>query len=85
MDRREPFLWAVWAFEDISEKRPVTVSLTAREREVSQLLLTGKTSKQIARILSISPRTIEGHRSSLLRKFGVQTPGELMARLVGMG
>jgi two-component system, LuxR family, response regulator FixJ len=53
-------------------------SLTEREREVLDLLLAGKTSKEIARGLSISPRTAEAHRASLLRKFGVSSAKELM-------
>jgi PAS domain S-box-containing protein len=84
LDRHEPFDWAVWAFEDISTKRPVTARLTVREREIVQLLVTGKTSKQIARELSVSPRTIEGHRARLMHKFGVSTPGALISKLAGI-
>ena len=38
-----------WAFEDISEKRPVSAALSPREREIAALLVAGKTSKMIAR------------------------------------
>ena len=84
LDARDPFACAVWVFEDISRQRPVRVSLTAREREVVRELATGKTSKQIARALGVSPRTIEAHRARLSRKFGVGSPGELIAKLVGL-
>ena len=41
-------------------------------------LLAGKSSKEIARALAISPRTAEAHRRNLLRKFGVGSVKELM-------
>jgi PAS domain S-box-containing protein len=83
LDRRNPFVCAVWAFEDISARRPVSVRLTGREREIAQLLITGKTSKQIAKSLGVSPRTVEGHRARLMRKYGVTTAGELISRVAG--
>ena len=70
-------------FEDISLRRPVTTSLTLREREIAQQLVTGATSKQIARALGISPRTVEAHRGRLMKKFDAATQGELLARLLG--
>lgn len=42
--------------------------LTKREREVLDCLVDGKTNKAIAQILSISPRTVEIHRSNLMEK-----------------
>lgn len=82
LDRANPFACAVWMFEDISRRRPVTTTLTLREREIAQQLATGATSKQIARKLGISPRTVEAHRARLMKKFGAATHGELVARLV---
>jgi PAS domain S-box-containing protein len=84
LDRNNPFACAVWMFEDLSAKRPVLVELTAREREIVQFLATGETSKQIARRLDISPRTVEAHRARLIRKLGVSTHGELISRLAGV-
>jgi len=84
LDRNNPFACAVWMFEDISAKRPVQAELTAREREIVQFLATGETSKQIARRLNISPRTVEAHRARLIRKLGVSSHGELISRLVGI-
>jgi PAS domain S-box-containing protein len=83
LDRSDPFACAVWMFEDISLRRPVTTSLTLREREIAQQLVTGATSKQIARALGISPRTVEAHRGRLMKKFDAATQGELLARLLG--
>jgi len=81
--RDQPFACAVWSFEDLSVKRPVTVELTAREREVAQLLILGKASKEIASILKISTRTVEAHRARLHNKFGVRSATELMSKLGG--
>lgn len=83
IDRAHPFAHAVWMFEDLSSRRPVTAALTAREREVAQLLATGKTSKHIAKALKVSSRTVEAHRARLMRKFEANTAGALIARLVG--
>lgn len=56
--------------------------LTEREREVLDQILAGLTSKEIARELSVSPRTVEAHRQNLLRKLGIGTVKELMLYLV---
>lgn len=53
--------------------------LTQREREVYDQLLEGGTSKQIARTLDVSHRTIEAHRQNLLRKLGMKSLNELLA------
>lgn len=45
--------------------------ITAREREVLMHVAAGRTSKQIAAELGISPRTVETHRESLTRKLGI--------------
>jgi len=52
--------------------------LTRREREVLDHLLTGSTSKVIARQLGVSPRTVEEHRSNIMRKAGVKSVAQLM-------
>jgi len=83
--REAPFACAVWTFEDISTHRPVRVDLTAREREIARQLLDGSNTKQIARALDLSPRTIEGHRARIMKKTGAHSAGELIARLIGLG
>ncbi len=45
--------------------------LTQREREVLQLLAEGRTTKEIARQLHISPKTVEMHRLRLMNKLGI--------------
>jgi two-component system response regulator FixJ len=44
----------------------------------------GNTSKEIARSLAISPRTVEDYRANLLAKFNVKNVAELLTHLVGM-
>ena len=85
LDRNHPFALAVWMFEDISTRRRVAGELTAREREVAQHLVTGRTAKEIGRLLGLSPRTVEAHRGRIMKKLGAGSHGELVARLVGAG
>jgi len=53
------------------------VQLTGREREVLQLIAEGRTSKQIALMLHVSPKTIETHRRKLLEKIEASGVAEL--------
>jgi len=53
--------------------------LTDKQREVLDLLVLHKTSKQIARELDISPHTVDQRIASARRKFAVETRGELAA------
>jgi two-component system, LuxR family, response regulator FixJ len=53
-------------------------SLTAREREVLQLVSTGKLNKVIAADLGVSRRTIEVHRARLMEKLGAQSLAQLV-------
>ncbi|MHB9023872.1 MAG: response regulator [Armatimonadota bacterium] len=48
-----------------------TDRLSAREREILQLVLAGKSSKDIAQTLSLSPKTVDTYRSRLMEKLGV--------------
>jgi DNA-binding NarL/FixJ family response regulator len=53
-------------------------TLTPREREVLQLAAEGLTNAAIARRLSISRRTVEMHRGSMMRKLGLATQTDLV-------
>jgi RNA polymerase sigma factor (sigma-70 family) len=59
-------------------------SLTGREREVLDQILSGLTSKEIARELGVSPRTVEAHRKNLLQKMGMATIKLLMLRFTSL-
>ncbi len=52
--------------------------LTPREREVIQLLAEGHRNKKIAQMLGISTKTVETHRTTLMRKIGVKSIVELV-------
>ncbi len=53
-------------------------SLTSRERETLQLVAEGRTSKEIAALLSVSPHTIETHRTNLMQKLNLHTVAEVV-------
>jgi DNA-binding NarL/FixJ family response regulator len=51
---------------------------TGRELEVAQLIAEGHSNKQIARMLTISVKTVESHRAAAMRKAGVRTAAEFV-------
>jgi DNA-binding NarL/FixJ family response regulator len=55
-------------------------SVSRRENDVLRLLAEGLTDREIAESLAISPRTVESHVSSLLRKLGVRNRAEAAQR-----
>lgn len=59
--------------------------LTDREREVLQLAAEGKRAGEIAARLHISHRTVENHRSHLMRKLGLQNQSELVRYAIRRG
>lgn len=67
------------------EGAEVVGALTARERQVLELLSEGLTTQQIGRRLGISPRTVETHVSKLYRKLDVRTRVQAVARAASLG
>jgi DNA-binding NarL/FixJ family response regulator len=59
--------------------------LSPREREVLRLIAEGLAAKEIATKLSISTKTVEAHRTSLMRKLGVRKATELVRYAVRHG
>ena len=59
--------------------------LTPREREILQLLAEGKTNKEAAAILNLSPYTIDTHRGNLLQKLNLHSVPELILYAVRKG
>src|SRR6202522_1139779 len=52
--------------------------LTAREREITQLLAEGKSSKEVAVLLNLSTKTVETHRSNIMRKLSLHSIRDLV-------
>ena len=69
------------ATDDIEQRLS---SLTGREREVLDKILSGLTSKETARELGVSPRTVEAHRKNLLHKLGIATVKALILRFTSL-
>jgi RNA polymerase sigma factor (sigma-70 family) len=55
----------------VTEVKSPIESLSVREREVLQLVVEGKSSAEIADILSLSPKTVETYRSRLMQKLNI--------------
>jgi DNA-binding NarL/FixJ family response regulator len=60
-------------------------TLTTREREILQMAAEGSSSTEIGEKLSISPRTVEIHRSRLLKKLGLRNQAELVRYAIKRG
>jgi two-component system response regulator NreC len=59
--------------------------LTEREREVLQLLAEGKSNKEVASVLHLSPYTVETHRTNLMQKLGLHNTAEIVLYAVRKG
>ena len=64
----------------VNESDPALATLTRRELEVLRYLSEGRTDHQIAEMLTISPRTVETHVSSILHKLGTRNRAEAARR-----
>lgn len=64
-------------FEQFGETR-----LTRRERQITQLLLRGHSSKSIARVLGIAPGTVMVHKRNLFSKLGITSQYELFSLFI---
>jgi DNA-binding CsgD family transcriptional regulator len=59
--------------------------LTNREQEMLGLIAAGRSNKEIATALSLSLRTVERHRGTIMSKLGFQNKAELLAYAVRRG
>ena len=59
--------------------------LTEREREILQLLAEGKSNKEAAAILNLSPYTVETHRTNMMQKLGLHNTAEIVLYAVRKG
>jgi DNA-binding NarL/FixJ family response regulator len=59
--------------------------LSDREREVMKLIATGLRTREIAEKLSVSHKTVEKHRTNLMRKLGLRTAAAVAAYAISNG
>lgn len=65
--------------QDVDDRsQPASIVLHPREMQVLRLLVVGRTSKEIARQLAISPLTVRKHRQNIMRKRAVHSLAELI-------
>jgi DNA-binding CsgD family transcriptional regulator len=69
-----PWIWRTTGAEDAD------ASLSPRERQTLEALLTGASEKQIAARLGVATSTVHGYVKAVYRRFGVHSRAELMAR-----
>ena len=67
------------------EHDPTVRDLSPREREVLQLLAEGRSMKEVAAVLEISPRTVEFHKYRIMGVLGVKTNAELVQQAAKLG
>ncbi|WP_238121787.1 MULTISPECIES: helix-turn-helix domain-containing protein [unclassified Xanthobacter] len=79
----DPLARAVWSFTELPTPAHLDGALSRRERDVACHVARGRTSKEIAKLMGLSPRTVEGHRLRLMRKLKVRNAAELNARIKG--
>jgi two-component system, NarL family, response regulator NreC len=60
-------------------------TLSEREREIFQLVAEGRTNKEVAELLRISPATVETHRAHILQKLDIHNTAELVLYAVRRG
>jgi len=82
-------LWAVKRatkprlnFKSFQAAKCVLAALTAREREVAELMAAGKPNKIIARELAISDKTVQVHRHNTMEKLGMHSAAEIAQLLM---
>jgi DNA-binding NarL/FixJ family response regulator len=66
-------------------KKDHEIMLTRREREVLQLLSDGMSNNEIAKVLFISPNTVDTHRTNLLAKFKTNNTALLIKKTIKLG
>lgn len=69
-----------------SETQPVAeISISSRERQILQLFAEGKNTKQIAFILDLSVKTVESHRSNIMKKLNLHSLADLIKYAIRQG
>lgn len=77
-DPKNPYHLVACAFEPIVQP-PTLPTLSRRERSIVTAMGEGMTSKEIARMLGLSPRTVETYRQRLMAKTGAKNASQLLS------
>ncbi len=72
-------------FVDRLQARPDRPVLTDRERQTLNLIIGGRSTKEIALVLGISPKTVDKYRTSMMQKLQVNSVPQLLARAMKEG
>jgi len=68
---------------NITSKMPMSSNeLTVRERQVLEMVAQGKTTREIALVLHLSPKTIESHRGRIMQKLDIHHTAQLVSYAV---
>ena len=71
--------------QEIPASPALTNSLTPRQREVLQLIAEGHSTKEMATMLNVSPKTIEFHRAQIIQELDLHTSAELTRYAIAHG
>ena len=74
-----------WLRQSDSPVKSASDELTARERQIVQLTAEGRSVKEIAGIINVSPKTVHANRHALMEKLGVATVAELTKYAISRG
>ena len=66
-------------FVETMQRQQSRPSLTERELQTLNMVIAGKTSREIAEAMSVSPKTVDKHRTSLMKKLDTHSVAELIA------
>ena len=67
------------SFVETMQRQQSRQSLTERELQTLNMVIAGKTSREIAEAMSVSPKTVDKHRTSLMKKLDTHSVAELIA------
>jgi DNA-binding CsgD family transcriptional regulator len=81
-------VWAARAADELKRipiRRKASEGLTPTELQVARLAAAGRTNREVAQALFLSPKTVEANLSRIYRKLGIRSRAELGARMAGPG
>jgi len=76
-DRVQQDWWSAHRKKNETGRYSDEVALTLREKEIVKMIAEGKSSKEIAALLFLSPRTVEHHRSKIMGKLNLKNAAEV--------